>query len=157
MYEMAGSFHKCKHSNRVVDSDGTEVQMFDDVPEILKVLHTSEEFSETEVAVASSTTYPQWARSCMKLLNIDELECNLETIINYKQAIYPRNKKVHFRELTKVSGVDYEDMLFFDNESYNIREVSELGVTCIHCSEGRTWEHFERGLDSHNQMKLCNS
>ncbi len=37
-------------------------------------------------------------------------------------------------------------MLFFDDESRNIREVGELGVTCMEVRSGLGWEVFERGL-----------
>ena len=155
MYELTGApFKKCKNTGRVTDSADEEVQMFNDVHEILRLLHDNENFSETKTAVASSTTYPEWARICMKLLCIKDTGHNLESVIDFKQAIYPRNKKVHFRELKSVSGVEYEDMLFFDNEWYNIREVGELGVTCIHCPDGLSLEQFERGLDAFHQTKL---
>lgn len=154
MFELSGApFKKCKNTGRVTDKLDEEVQMFDDVHEILRILHTDKEFSETRVAVASSTTYPDWARSCMKLLSVNDIGYNLESMIHFK-TIYPRNKKVHFRELRTLSGIEYNEMLFFDNESYNIMEVGELGVTCIHCPDGMTLEHFERGLHSFHQMKL---
>ncbi len=37
-------------------------------------------------------------------------------------------------------------MLFFDDEMRNIREVSELGVTCIIVEDGLTLEVFDHGL-----------
>ena len=39
------------------------------------------------------------------------------------------------RSIKEQSGVDYKDMLFFDDELRNIRDVSQLGVTCIHVSD----------------------
>jgi hypothetical protein len=38
-------------------------------------------------------------------------------------------------------------MLFFDNESGNIRSVSELGVKCVYCPDGVTAEAWQQGLD----------
>ena len=37
-------------------------------------------------------------------------------------------------------------MLFFDNEMWNIREVSKLGVVSIHCPQGMTREVWEEAL-----------
>ena len=33
------------------------------------------------------------------------------------------------------SGVDYQDMLFFDDELRNIRDITQLGVTCVHVND----------------------
>jgi len=157
MYELEGApFKKCSRTGRVTDRDNEEVQIFDDMHEIFKALHTSDEFENTKVAVASSTTYPEWARECMRLLHVQDIDVALETVIHYRQAIYPRNKKVHFNELREASGIDFKDMLFFDNERYNIREVGELGVTCVYCPDGMSMEHWERGLDAFHQMSPQN-
>ena len=37
---------------------------------------------------------------------------------------------VHMHRIKKDSGVDYRDMLFFDDDYANIRDVSKLGK-CI--------------------------
>lgn len=47
----------------------------------------------------------------------------------------------------KASGIDFEDMLFFDDEMRNIRDISKLGVTAIYVtSSGMTLKLFEKGL-----------
>jgi magnesium-dependent phosphatase 1 len=37
-------------------------------------------------------------------------------------------------------------MLFFDNESGNIRDVASLGVKCVYCPDGMTAKMWEKGL-----------
>jgi hypothetical protein len=37
-------------------------------------------------------------------------------------------------------------MLFFDDDSWNIREVSSLGVKCVLTPDGVTDEAFKEGL-----------
>ena len=152
MYEMDGApFKRCKKTGKVTDRSNEQVQMFDDMHSILRSLQTESLFAETQVAVASRTTYPEWAKTCMRLLHIDELEqVSLDTVVDY-HAIYPRNKKVHFRELQEKSGIPFEDMLFFDNERYNITDVSELGVTCVYCPNGMSTKHWEDGLKQHDR------
>jgi magnesium-dependent phosphatase 1 len=41
--------------------------------------------------------------------------------------IYPGNKITHFNKLQKATGLRYEEMLFFDDESRN-KNVETLGV-----------------------------
>ena len=38
-------------------------------------------------------------------------------------------------------------MLFFDDDPYNIRDVSRLGVTCVETPDGVTLEAWEEGLE----------
>jgi len=41
--------------------------------------------------------------------------------------IYPGNKITHFNKIQKATGLRFEDMLFFDDESRN-KNVESLGV-----------------------------
>lgn len=43
-----------------------------------------------------------------------------------------------FRAIQEQSDVPFEEMLFFDNETPNIRSVAPLGVTTIYCPKGLT-------------------
>ena len=70
--------------------------------------------------------------------------------------IFPGDKKRHFRNLKDRSGVDYKDMLFFDDARDgrfgNCERVSSLGVLSVHCPNGICEEsiwtnalgHYER-------------
>ena len=42
--------------------------------------------------------------------------------------IYPSTKTKHFNSIAKKSGVPYSNMVFFDDEHRNIRDVGEMGV-----------------------------
>ncbi|RHY30841.1 hypothetical protein DYB32_003985 [Aphanomyces invadans] len=76
------------------------------------------------------------------------LNSKCETLANLVQyqAIYPTNKRVHFKQLADDSGVAFSDMLFFDNEYSNIRDISAIGVTSIYCPDGLTWDVWEQGM-----------
>lgn len=52
------------------------------------------------------------------------------------QEIYYGTKTKHFRAIHKASGIPYREMLFFDNERGNCRDVAALGVTCVYTPEG---------------------
>ncbi|KAH9109395.1 hypothetical protein LEN26_004167 [Aphanomyces euteiches] len=156
MYELAGAPFRRNSRGVVTACDGEEVHLFDAVHPVFQEIAFAAEFEETQVAVASKTEYPEWARDCVVAFDESEkaqqrkrrLRETNETLNNLIQfeAIYPTNKRVHFKQLKDENGVDYEDMLFFDNERGNIRDISALGVICAYCPNGLTTEVWERGM-----------
>ena len=62
------------------------------------------------------------------------------------QEIYPGNKTTHFGRIREASCIEYRDMLFFDNEMRNCRDVGKLGVTCIYTPDGMTDRVWQQGL-----------
>ncbi|KAF1778410.1 Magnesium-dependent phosphatase-1, eukaryotic type [Phytophthora cactorum] len=76
----------------------------------------------------------------------EEEKKSLLSIVDY-EAIYPRNKRVHFEQLKKDSGIPYEDMLFFDNEYGNVHDIQKLGVTCAYCPQGLTEGSWIQGME----------
>lgn len=65
-------------------------------------------------------------------------------VFDYMQ-IFPGDKKRHFEKLQKQSGVAFEDMLFFDDESRN-RNVEQLGVTMWLVRDGVTKAEVDNGV-----------
>lgn len=54
---------------------------------------------------------------------------------------------MHFQNLKDIyPHINYNEMLFFDNEYGNIKSVSKLGVKCIHCPNGMTEKIWIEGL-----------
>ena len=121
-------------TERVLDRHGSQIRLYDDVGRILSEL----EQLELPVGIASRTHQPKWARELLDLLDINHRFAFAE--------IYPESKLSHFASLRDDSGVDFANMLFFDDEARNIREVSQLGVTCIPVAAGMTWSLFQSGL-----------
>ena len=140
MYELEGAPFKLVNGN-IFDSAGEQVNLFDDVSEILMRIKT--EFLNTKIAVASRTTYPHWANTCLELFTIGPH--SLKSVIHHSE-IYPENKQIHFQELHQKTGIPFENMLFFDNEVWNCREVEQLGVLSIHTPRGLTLKDFNMGL-----------
>jgi len=98
-------------------------------PEIEKIL---QEKNSTKFAIASRTKSVEWAHDLLDQFGIKEIFDFIE--------IYPGDKKRHFASLKKDSGIEYEDMLFFDDNrdgKYgNCLPVASLGVLSVHCPNG---------------------
>lgn len=177
MYELWGApFRKNPTTGAVTDCKGEQVHFFGAVHTVLSILETNPQFRDTtEVAVASRTTEPKWAKTCMRLMDVNigygenatstceeekETEENegevtkksLQSIVDY-EAIYPRNKRVHFEQLKKDSGIPYEDMLFFDNEYGNVHDIQKLGVACAYCPQGLTEGSWIQGMEAFQDAK----
>lgn len=56
------------------------------------------------------------------------------------------NKTEHMARVAKDLGCEYSDMLFFDDERRNVRNVSGLGAVSEEVPSGLTVDAFERAL-----------
>lgn len=119
----------------VTDHSGRRFRLYEDCAEILDEL----EAEGIALALASRTEQPGWACEVLELMA-------LRRRFDYEE-IYPASKVRHFASLQRASGIPYQEMLFFDDESRNIREVSELGVTCILVDRGLDRRSYQLGLN----------
>lgn len=109
----------------VKDRVGESFAFYDDVPSILHALRER----GIKVGAASRTSAPDLGREMLRLLHIADAEGKKRKAMEYFDhlEIYPGSKITHFVRLQKATGLKYEDMLFFDDESRN-RNVESLGV-----------------------------
>lgn len=119
---------------KIEDRTGRLVRLYDDVHAILEYCDTE----EIPFAIASRTEQPTWARQLLEHLAITDRFAFAE--------IYPSSKLRHFAALQRASGIDYREMLFFDDEMRNIREVGGLGVASIFVRDGMTADLFHDSL-----------
>ncbi|MCW3787760.1 magnesium-dependent phosphatase-1 [Plebeiibacterium sediminum] len=130
LWDAGGTWCDCtnppykKVNNHVVDASGSKIKLYPDVLDILNKLKDQ----KIEMALASRTSAPSWAR---QLLNLLEIEHFFEL-----QEIYPGSKILHFSRLQKARGFKYSDMIFFDDEMRNISEVGSLGVHAVYVENG---------------------
>lgn len=119
----------------VEDARGAPIRLYADVPGILEECDRR----GLPMALASRTNEPGWARELLGLLGIQERFAFSE--------IYPSSKRRHFQALRSASGLDYHEMLFFDDEQRNITECSSIGVRCVFVEQGMNFDLFREALD----------
>ncbi|XP_060112729.1 magnesium-dependent phosphatase 1 isoform X1 [Heteronotia binoei] len=128
-------FQKGSNGN-VWDRNGQAVKLYSEVPAVLERLHQE----GIPMAAASRTGEVQGANQLLDLFSLDRF-------LRYKE-IYPGSKVTHFQRLSQKSRVPLSQMLFFDDEDRNIRDVSKLGVTCIRVRNGMNLSLLKTGLEA---------
>jgi magnesium-dependent phosphatase 1 len=121
-------------NNHIEDSKGNIIFLYPEARDILEQLHES----NYQIAIASRTHEPLWAKELLQLFDIDHFFIFRE--------IYPGSKIEHFNQIRHRTGIDFEHMVFFDDEMRNIDEVSSLGVTAVLVDEGINWGIVESVL-----------
>ena len=120
--------------SRVYDVYGHHVKLYGDVLEILDELDAM----DISMALASRTERPDWARQLLDRLGIrDRFEF---------EEIFPSRKIKHLNNIRESSGVELEEMLFFDDEMRNLHDLRPLGVKCIFVSNGMNYRLLQEGL-----------
>lgn len=99
------------------------------------------------IGAASRTHAPDLGREMLRLLKIPSPSGSSTRAIDYFDhlQIYPGTKTTHFERIHRDSGIDYEEMLFFDDESRN-KNVEVLGVTMKLVPRGVTRDVIDEGV-----------
>ncbi|XP_063216658.1 magnesium-dependent phosphatase 1-like [Bacillus rossius redtenbacheri] len=120
--------------SKVVDSQGQEVKHYAEVPEVLRLLSAGGYL----LGVASRTGEIAGANQLLDLFGWDKY-------FQFKE-IYPGRKVTHFTKIRKDSGVPFSEMVFFDDEARNIRDLAEQGVVSVLVHNGVSKKVVEKGL-----------
>mmetsp|Transcript_19804 Transcript_19804/g.39270 ORF Transcript_19804/g.39270 Transcript_19804/m.39270 type:complete len:181 (+) Transcript_19804:90-632(+) len=147
MYQLWGGgapFEYVAEDNSCTDARGTSVRLLGAIPEVF------EEVRERggKIAIASRTDEPSWARELLTkftTVNGNTLESLVEGNLT---EMYKGSKTKHFESIRRKSGVPFEDMIFFDDDPANIRDVGSLGVVSILTPDGVTREAWDRGMEA---------
>jgi len=118
----------------LLDQSNNEIELYPDVIPVLEELKKN----KRKIAAASRTFEPSWAQDLLHLFDIDKY-------FDLKE-IYPSSKIQHFSKIKHYFGIDYSDMVFFDDEHRNIHEVGKLGVEAVFVEEGLRKEQVFRYL-----------
>ena len=113
------------------------------------------------IGAASRTHAPDLGREMLRLLKIPHSSASSSSsqrAIDYFDhlQIYPGNKQTHFERIHKDSGIPYEEMLFFDDESRN-KNVEVLGVVMHLVRDGVSLKAIDSGVRAwrkrHNRVQ----
>ncbi|KAI4105784.1 MAG: hypothetical protein L6R37_002531 [Teloschistes peruensis] len=151
---------KAKDNNtKSVDRWGESFTFYPDVPSIL--LSAKSTSPPITLATASRTSATDIATTLLKQLHLPPFFENASSskaaekraydIFDYMQ-IFPGDKKTHFGKIQKASGVEYDEMLFFDDERRN-RNVESLGVVYWEVPSGVTRAEVDRGVREWRRRK----
>ncbi|KAJ1403576.1 magnesium-dependent phosphatase-1 [Ochromonadaceae sp. CCMP2298] len=149
MYQLWGGgapFSNSPSNGDLLDCSGRTVRLLGISAEVLHELKDDPDLSDVKVAWVSCTDEPSWAAECLQKFKTTGGQM-IATSADSSQ-IFKANKQVHFAKLkSQYPSIDFSEMLFFDNEMGNVRNVAKLGVRCVYCPEGITEAAWEEGLD----------
>lgn len=149
MYQIYGPPKQRKKDKNIIVTDrhDTPIEIFDGASYALAHINklNDEQNMDIQAAVASRTDEPAWAQQCMDWLTIHD--GTTLTACFHHVEIHFSDKKEHFERLHEKTGISYESMVFFDNESRNINSVKQLGVKCIYTPDGMTRQHWDDALE----------
>lgn len=141
-------------THQLRDRSGQNVRLLGVIGQILHDLRHDPSWEGTICAVVSCTDEPRWADECLHKFVTTPGKEPLITCFDSLQ-IFKANKKQHFQRLKKeFPNIDYSEMIFFDNEHYNITNTQPLGVHAVYCPDGMTKAVWEKGLESYAKTKM---
>eukprot|EP00298_Acanthocystis_sp_HF-20_P002100 c12559_g1_i1.p1 GENE.c12559_g1_i1~~c12559_g1_i1.p1 ORF type:complete len:184 (-),score=78.63 c12559_g1_i1:31-582(-) len=150
----AGSpFRYDQEKGQCIGRRGEVLSLLGETREIFNILRTDKKYQNVKIAIASRCDEPSWARECLGLFEVGDGITLLELIDPKLCEIHGGNKRTHFQSIAQASGVKYEDMLFFDDDSWNISEVSKLGVVSVLTPSGMTMDKWEKGMQMFIESK----
>jgi magnesium-dependent phosphatase 1 len=127
---------------------------------LTEIHRLNQEGHDIRAAVASKTDEPNWARICMDHLVIDAGEKSGTITIadcfeHHLIEISYGSKAGHIERLHRKTGIPYEQMAFFDNEHWNIKDVSRAlpAVKCFHTPHGMTRQAWEEAMSMFGMME----
>jgi len=156
-------------NQNVYDNKGKLANCYPDVKEIIGMLYDN----NIDVAYATHNPYKNQVTKLLKISPIQTKDKSMKTLwdagkehngflqaygtgshwhdINFK--LIPQ-KTLHFNELKKAYGLNFNEMLFFDDCPLNIETALKMGIPSILLKPaGLTWKAFNEGIKNYLDKK----
>ena len=151
LYGTGGAPFKPRPDGDLIDRSGNIITLLGNTRDIMYELKSDGKWKDTKVAIASKCNEPNWAQECLDKFQLRE-KVNLRSVFSPDLIeIYFGSKVNHLRSIAKKSGIALTDMIFFDNQIDNCREVAAIGVTVAYTPDGVTRSIFEKALQAFPQ------
>ncbi|CAB0011108.1 unnamed protein product [Nesidiocoris tenuis] len=119
-----------KVNGNVVDMRNSKIKFYPDTPKVLQTLSDL----KIPIGVASRTSEIEGANQLIELFGWEKYF--------FQKEIYPGCKIAHFEKIKKKTGLEYEEMLFFDDDSRNLKDLARLNIPCVHVIKGLKLREF---------------
>ncbi len=141
-----------KNKGRLLTVGNQPVQLLGDVRAVFDEIHREPKFYGVLIGVSSRTDEPDWARELLEKFKVSDKTSDgpirLIDVLNGPIEIAKDSKVEHFRRIHLETGIDYQDMVFFDNEYGNCEKVASLGVSVVYCPNGVTNKLWKQCLET---------
>ena len=129
------------------------VRLLGDVRAVFEEIYREPKFDNVLIGVSSRTDEPDWARELLDKFQVTTNDASkgsvsLIGVLNGPIEIAKDSKVEHFRRIHSQTGIDYQDMVFFDNEYGNCEKVASLGVSVVYCPNGVTNKLWKQCLET---------
>ena len=136
-----------------------DIRLFDGAQKICEDLAMNADslWEPTSFAIASRTDRVELAHQLLGEFKAGGKRLS-EIFSKERTKIFPGSKIAHFTELSRETGIDLKDMIFFDDDArLNCREIQQMGVLCLHCPRGLSVDLFRFAINQYDEMKLSRS
>jgi magnesium-dependent phosphatase 1 len=135
-----------------LEAGGDTVRLHQGALVALRELYSNPAFKDVKLAAASSSLVVEYSQACMRGLEIVP-GVPVEEVFSFqqigRQGKLSPDKTTHFRELIQESGIPYEEMLFFDDCSWDDHVgdlYRQIGVIGQRTPNGMTEAEWREGL-----------
>lgn len=119
----------------IVDSAGSKISAYKETTEVLDSLHKD----GYQLAVASRTSEIKGAKQLIKLFGWEKYFSNMQ--------IFPGCKVTHINNIRKDLQIPLNEMIFFDDEDRNIKDLEKHGVVSILVKNGISKNVIQEGIE----------
>mmetsp|Transcript_1554 Transcript_1554/g.2384 ORF Transcript_1554/g.2384 Transcript_1554/m.2384 type:complete len:238 (+) Transcript_1554:99-812(+) len=136
-------FHLLGDGSKCQSRMGSVVSLFPDVRYVLQDLSGRDD--EVALGISSRTQHKDWAEEIVSTLTLSDGK-PLNEVLTAPWEIKDERKTLHFERFVSNMELSFEDMVFFDDNAGNCKQISRLGVTVGYCPKGLSREIYERTL-----------